>query len=47
MIQRKVANGYRAMRAAEGEAAVRTVVDTARLGMTSNVFATILGPVSA
>src|SRR3954467_3876169 len=31
VIQRKVTNGYRAMWAAEGEAAVRTVVDTARL----------------
>ena len=31
VIQRKVTNGYRAMWAAEGEAAIRTVVDTARL----------------
>ena len=31
VIQRKVTNGYRAMWAAEGEAAVRTVVDTKRL----------------
>src|SRR4051794_37723286 len=31
VVQRKVTNGYRAMWAAEGEAAVRTVVDTARL----------------
>ena len=46
VIQRKVTNGYRAMWAAQGEAAVRTVVDTARLGETSNVFATILNTVS-
>ena len=32
VIQRKVTNGYRAMWAAEGEADIRTVVDTARLG---------------
>src|SRR3954471_17696733 len=32
VVQRKVTNGYRAMWAAEGEAAIRTVVDTARLG---------------
>jgi len=31
VIQRKVTNGYRAMWAAEAEADVRTVVDTARL----------------
>jgi len=31
VIQRKVTNGYRAMWAAEGEAAVRSVVDTERL----------------
>ncbi|ACL62412.1 IS66-like element ISMno3 family transposase [Methylobacterium nodulans] len=31
VVQRKVTNGYRAMWAAEGEADVRTVVDTARL----------------
>ena len=31
VIQRKVTNGYRAMWAAEGEADIRTVVDTARL----------------
>ena len=32
VVQRKVTNGYRSMWAAEGEADVRTVVDTARLG---------------
>ena len=47
VIQRKVTNGYRAMWAAEGEAAVRTVVDTARLRVGVGVFATILGTVSA
>src|SRR3954451_21155730 len=31
VVQRKVTNGYRAMWAAEEEAAIRTVVDTARL----------------
>lgn len=31
VIQRKVTNGYHAMRAAEDEADIRTVVDTARL----------------
>ena len=31
VVQRKVTNGYRAMWAAEGEADIRSVVDTARL----------------
>jgi transposase len=31
VVQRKMTNGYRAIWAAEGEAAIRTVVDTARL----------------
>ena len=47
VIQRKVTNGYRAMWAAEGEAAVRTVVDTARLTPATSVFGTILKTVSA
>jgi transposase len=47
VIQRKVTNGYRAMWAAEGEADVRTVVDTARLGPGTNAFNTILQTVSA
>jgi len=46
VVQRKVTNGYRAMWAAEGEAAIRTVVDTARLTGASS-FATILKTVSA
>ena len=46
VIQRKVTNGYRAMWAAEGEAAVRTVVDTERLTGASP-FGTILKTVSA
>src|ERR671916_333792 len=46
VIQRKVTNGYRAMWAAEGEAAVRTVVDTARLTPSGTVFGTILATVS-
>ncbi|GJE58198.1 IS66 family transposase ISMno4 [Methylobacterium trifolii] len=46
VVQRKVTNGYRAMWAAQGEAAIRTVVDTARLtGATP--FGTILKTVSA
>src|SRR5918997_1093907 len=47
VIQRKVTNGYRAMGAAEGEAAIRTVVDTARLTPAATVFGTILATVSA
>jgi transposase len=47
VVQRKVTNGYRAMWAAEGEAAVRTVVDTARLTSQASVFSTILKTVSA
>src|SRR5918998_2070645 len=47
VVQRKVTNGYRAMWAAEGEAAVRTVVDTARLTSGTSVFGTILGAVAA
>jgi transposase len=42
VVQRKVTNGYRAMWAAEGEAAVRTVVDTARLTSGASPFSTIL-----
>jgi transposase len=47
VIQRKVTNGYRAMWAAEGEADLRTVVDTARLKPGTSVFGTILRTVSA
>jgi transposase len=47
VVQRKVTNGYRAMWAAEGEADIRTVVDTARLGPGSNAFQTILRTVAA
>ncbi|WP_262267146.1 MULTISPECIES: IS66 family transposase [Microvirga] len=47
VIQRKVTNGYRAMWAAAGEADIRTVVDTARLGPETNAFKTILQTVSA
>ena len=42
VVQRKVTNGYRSMWAAEGEADVRTVVDTARLGQGPPAFGTIL-----
>jgi transposase len=47
VIQRKVTNGYRAMWAANGEADIRTVVDTARLRSGTNAFKTILQTVSA
>ncbi len=47
VVQRKVTNGYRAMWAAEGEADIRTVVDTARLKPGVNRFHTILGVVAA
>ena len=47
VIQRKITNGYRAMWAAQREAAVRTVVDTARLTPGATVFGTILATVSA
>src|SRR5919112_428807 len=47
VVQRKVTNGYRAMWAAEGEADIRTVVDTARLSPGTNAFKTILQTVSA
>lgn len=47
VIQRKVTNGYRAMWAAQGEADIRTVVDTARLTPGTSTFGTILRTVSA
>lgn len=47
VIQRKVTNGYRSRWAADGEADVRTVVDTAKLTAKANPFATILSTVSA
>jgi len=47
VVQRKITNGYRAMWAAEGEAAIRTVVDTARLTLAATAFGTILATVSA
>ena len=46
VVQRKVTNGYRAMWAAEGEADIRTVVDTARLSG-NTAFGTILRTVGA
>jgi transposase len=45
-VQRKVTNGYRAMWAAECEAAIRTIVDTARL-TDDNPFGAILKTVGA
>jgi transposase len=47
VIQRKVTNGYRAMWAAEGEADIRTVVDTTRLRPGANTFDIILNTVRA
>jgi transposase len=47
VVQRKVTNGYRAMWAAQGEAAIRTVVDTARLTPGATVFGAILATVRA
>jgi transposase len=47
VVQRKVTNGYRAMWAAQGEADIRTVIDTARLKPGVNRFQTILGVVTA
>jgi transposase len=47
VIQRKVTNGYRSVWAAEGEADIRTVVDTARLRPETNAFNIILQTVSA
>jgi len=47
VVQRKVTNGYRAMWAAEGEAAIRTVIDTARLSPGASPFSTILKTVGA
>ncbi|HEV7875001.1 MAG TPA: IS66 family transposase [Enterovirga sp.] len=46
VVQRKVTNGYRAMWAADGEAAIRTVVDTARL-TGAGTFGTVLTTISA
>ncbi len=47
VIQRKVTNGYRAMWAAQGEADVRTVIDTARLTPGANPFKTIMATLAA
>ena len=47
VIQRKITNGYRAMWAAQGEADVRTVVDTARLIPGANIFGTIAATLGA
>ena len=47
VVQRKMTNGYRAMWAAKGEAAIRTVVDTARLSPRTTAFGTILTTVAA
>ena len=47
VIQRKVTNGYRTMWAAQGEAGIRTVIDTARLKPGVNRFQTILSVVTA
>lgn len=47
VIQRKNTNGYRAMWSAKGEAAVRTVVATARLSTDESTFRTVLGTIGA
>ena len=47
VVQRKITNGYRAMWAAQGEADIRTVVDTAGLAPGTNPFKIILKTVSA
>ena len=47
VIQRKATNGHRATWAAEGEADIRTVVDTVRLKPGASVFSTILQTVTA
>ena len=47
VIQRKNTNGYRAMWSATGEAAVRTVVATARLTAGAGTFSTVLATIDA
>ena len=47
VIQRKNTNGYRAMWSAKGEAAVRTVVATARMTSDVGTFSTVLATVGA
>ena len=47
VIQRKNTNGYRAMWSAKGEAAVRTVVATARITSGAGTFSTVLGTFGA
>jgi hypothetical protein len=47
VIQRKVAKGCRAMWAAQGEADIRSVVNTTRLKRGTSVFGTILRTASA
>ncbi len=47
VIQRKNTNGYRAMWSAKGEAAVRTVVATARMTSGAGTFSTVLANVGA
>ena len=47
VIPRKNTNGYRAMLSAKGEAAVRTVVATARITSDASTFSTVLGTVGA
>ena len=47
VIQRKNTDGYRAMWSAKGEAAVRTVVATARITSGAGTFSTVLGTIGA
>ena len=46
VIQRNLTNGYRAMWAAQGEADIPTVVDTARLSPATSTFTTFLQTLS-
>ena len=47
MIQRKTTNGYRAVWYAKGEAAVHTVVGSARITSGAGTFSTVLGTIGA
>ena len=47
VIQRKNTDGYRAMWSAKGEAAVLTVVATARITSDAGTFRTVLGTIGA
>jgi transposase len=44
VVQRKITNGYRAIWAAQGEADIRTAVDTTRLAPGTNPFKSSFKP---